>query len=576
MPLGKEQLQEIYVKQSGILKPEEFDAVVKAAAENRQPLEQTLMERGFVTPHYFLTLLSEYFKVPSTELKITEINLKAIALISETFATSHMVFPFEVEDNILKVAMADPTNTELLLNLRQATSMEIRPYVAIEHAIKRALVLYKGDLKTALSKLVEQIKNDKDSTNSTDSSSPSIVTLLNALIENAILVEASDIHIEPFEDEIIVRFRVDGLLKTVLILPAPLHASLIARLKVLASLKSDEKRLPQDGRFSIKMQDQQIDLRLSTIPSLWGEKAVMRVLRKDSELFDLGNIGLLDSDLPVIKKYLRLPFGMILVCGPTGSGKTSTLYAFLQAIGLERIDVVNISTIEDPIEYTIPRVTQIQTHPEINLTFATGLRSLLRQDPDIIMVGEIRDKETADIAVRAALVGRLLLSSLHTNDAVGAIPRLIDMDAEPYIVSSTISLVVAQRLVRKLCTHCRESYKLDAEDIKNLNATHHLEESIKSLKNIGTISPKNTVEEMRFYKSKGCEKCDNTGYIGRTAVFEILEITDQIRNIISAGGNGVQLKEAALANGMKTMFADGLAKVILGITDLEELLRVAV
>ncbi|HYV34036.1 MAG TPA: GspE/PulE family protein, partial [Candidatus Limnocylindria bacterium] len=499
MPLSTLQLKEIFVAQSGLLKEEEFDSVVKIAAGNRQPLEHLLMEKGFVAPRHFLTLLSEYYKVPATDLKISEIDQQALLVFSEKYAAGHMVVAFAKDEGVLKVAMADPSDKELLMNLQQSAKMKIEPYVAPEHAIKRALVLYHGNIQSSLDEILEQIKQRGD-----ESSDASVVNLLNSILETAVLMDASDVHIEPFETEIIIRFRVDGLLKTVAILPPKLHNLVIARLKVLASLKMDEKRLPQDGRFSIKIQDEEISIRISTVPSMWGEKAVMRILPKEAQLFDLASIGLLEADLELVRKFLKKPFGMILIYGPTNSGKTSTLYAFLEEIGIERIDVVNISTIEDPIEYTVPRITQIQIHPEINLTFAAGLRSLLRQDPDIIMVGEIRDSETADIAIRAALVGRLLLSSLHTNDAIGAIPRLIDMGVEPYLVSSTLALVLAQRLVRKLCPHCRQSYKPTSKELENLQKNQNLDAVLKVLSRFGTISKTTKASDLRFYKSAGC------------------------------------------------------------------------
>jgi type IV pilus assembly protein PilB len=573
MSLSKNSLKTIFVDQTGLLTPEGFESIVKSASENRQPLEQILMERGFVAPQYYLKLLSEYYKVPSTDLKINDIYTETLHLLPEIFAMNHMVVAFGRNENMVNVAMVDPSSSDTIRAIENSLNRKIQPHVATEHAIKRALVLYKGSISESLAKLLEDIKSKVGAKES--DSSELITALLDKILETAVFMEASDVHIEPYEKEIIVRFRVDGLLKSVAILPVNTLQGLIARLKILAGLKIDEKRVPQDGRINYNLTREDESGRVSIVPSMWGEKTVIRVLRKEAQLFDLASIGLLDSDLEIVRKHLRLPFGMILVCGPTGSGKTSTLYAFLQEIGMERIDVVNISTIEDPIEYTIPRVTQIQIHPEVDLTFATGLRSLLRQDPDIIMVGEIRDNETADIAVRAALVGRLLLSTLHTNDAVGVVPRLMDMNVEPYLISSTLSMAIAQRLVRKLCTHCRQSYIPDAKEIDLLRKNENLDQSIETLRRIGSISKSSEIKDLRFYKSVGCEKCDQSGYIGRTAIFEILEVTDHLKDFISRREDGLKIKELALKAGMKTMFADGLAKVLLGITDVKELLRVA-
>jgi type IV pilus assembly protein PilB len=356
-------------------------------------------------------------------------------------------------------------------------------------------------------------------------------------------------------------------------IPNDLYMGVVTYFKVKSGLKIDQSRLPQDGRLSLSVKGQEVNIRLSLVPSLYGEKIVMRILPKEAHVIDINSLGLLDSDLNIIQRNVKRPFGMILVCGPTGSGKTTSLYAFIQEIGMDKVNIVNISTIEDPIEYTIPRVTQIQTQPEIDLTFSSGLRALLRQDPDIIMVGEIRDEETADISVRAALVGRLLLSSIHTNDAVGVIPRLLDMGVEPYLVASTLAMVVAQRLARKLCTYCRQSYQLTDEDMQHLGALHDLNASMQLLKKVNIVNEVD-IRQLRFYKAVGCDKCDNTGYSGRTGLYEVLEINDEFRRSIGRDTNTATLKEIAVKNGMKTMFDDGLAKASLGIIDLPELLRV--
>ncbi len=575
MVLTQEELKTIFVDRSGILAVQEFDALVKTAADVRRPLLQLLMERSVVSPRYFLELLKEYFGVPSTELKVADINLEALRTISEAFATEHLIIPFSRERDTLNVAAAYPRDEELVSLLERTTHAKVQLFVATEQAIKRALVLYRGTIREALTQaLGEALRESPSADTHLTSEAPPVVKLLDACIDGAILIEASDIHFEPFDSEVIVRFRVDGLLRTVASIPKTFHAGLIARLKVLSSLRIDEHRLPQDGRFSTAVKGQLADIRLSIVPSFWGEKAVLRVLPKEANFFDLAGLGLLEWDMKLLTQYLQRPYGMMLVCGPTGSGKTTTLYAFLQKIGIERVDVVNISTIEDPIEYTVPRVTQIQIQPDINLTFAVGLRSLLRQDPDIIMVGEIRDNDTADIAARAALIGRLLFSSLHTNDAIGVVPRLLDMGVEPYMVSSTLTLVIAQRLIRKLCMRCRESYQLTPETLELLKAHGDLAEATAILQKVEIVGKgEHPFGDVRFFRAKGCPQCDHTGYQGRTGVFEILEVSDEMRTQISLRKDIVSLKELARAEGMKTLFIDGLAKAVLGITDIDEVLR---
>lgn len=572
MPLTQKQYREIFVENSGVLEDAEFTRVLKAATDTRRPLDQMLMERAFVAPHQLLQLLSDYFKVPSTELRVADIDPEVLVEVPENFASKHQVIPFGEDKDTLKIAMVDPSDDEALDALKALTSKKVKAYVTTELALKRALVLYSGSLLGKLQQITSQIESGQ--VGSGDNNDSTIVSLTAAILETAVLMEASDVHIEPFETEVIVRFRIDGLLRTIATLPTSIHSVLSARLKIQAELKVDQRRLPQDGRFTLNIKGQEINIRVSTVPSLWGEKIVMRVLPKEAHLFDMTNLGLLDEDLEKIKTQLKQPFGMILVCGPTGSGKTTSLYAFLQQIGTDRIDIVNISTIEDPIEYTIPRVTQIQTNPEIDLSFAEGLRALLRQDPDIIMVGEIRDTETADFAVRASLVGRLVLSSLHTNDAPGAIPRLLDMGIEPYLISSTLSVVIAQRLARKLCVYCRASYQPEADVVKDLNDFHDLDAALKVLAKNGVIT-KPTMEGLRFYQPTGCVHCDNTGYRGRTAVFEVLEMSDELRSAINNREDVSKIREIARSQGMKTMFEDGLSKVVLGTLDLKELLRVA-
>ena len=456
------------------------------------------------------------------------------------------------------------------------TGFRVVPFLAPARAIQRAQLLYKGDLR----KMLEQAAAEEgDATRRPlrqGEEDQSAVDLLTRLLEYAAVSQASDIHIEPYELEVLVRYRIDGALHEVLSLAPAALASLVARIKVLSGMRIDERRAPQDGRFQASPGDVQMDLRVSSLPTLWGEKVVLRVLPREGITVDLEDLGLVASDYQVVLRNILRPFGMLLITGPTGSGKTTTLYAMLARLGLERQNVLNISTIEDPIEYTIPRVNQVLVNRSAGIEFATGLRALLRQDPDIIMVGEIRDRETVEIAVRAALIGRLLLSTLHTNDATAAVPRLLDMGVEPFLLASTLSLVIAQRLVRRICTNCRESITPDLPILHTLRARPDFEATIAVLQAEGVLGKTDDpLSSLRLFRGKGCPQCSGTGFRGRLGAFELFEIDDRVRGMIMARQDAAAIRAAAIAGGMKTMFQDGLAKVLLGETTLEEVWRVA-
>jgi type IV pilus assembly protein PilB len=561
-----EDYRQIFVDQSKLLEPSAFNHLVGLAKQSKRSLEPLLMEKSFISPSQFLQLSSEYFKLPTTSLKVSEVKHGALHYLAQQDAQDLLAIPFDYDDHTIKVAVAHPNHTNFEPKLRNNNQLDIEIYVTTEQAIRQALILYDPSIKEVLEKMPK--KEDGDYRGDLP-----IEALAISIIETAVILEASDVHIEPYEDTVLVRLRIDGLLEQAASIPTNLFNGLTAYFKVQSQLKIDQTRMPQDGRFSISVKGQEVNVRISLVPSLWGEKMLLRILPKEAHLYDLNGLGFLETDLELIRKNLKRPFGMILVSGPTGSGKTTTLYSFLQEIGMEKANIVNMSTIEDPIEYTIPRVTQIQTNPDMNLTFANGLRALLRQDPDIIMVGEIRDEETADISVRAALVGRLVISSIHTNNALGVMPRLLDMGVEPYLVSSTLAMIVAQRLARKLCTYCRQSYELDDQVFERLNQGHDVHRSLENLQKLGVISDSD-YHNLRFFQATGCDKCSNTGYMGRTGLYEVLEITDDIRKNITQHTDMVTLQKIAIAGGMKTMFDDGLAKVTLGLIDLDELLRV--
>lgn len=392
------------------------------------------------------------------------------------------------------------------------------------------------------------------------------------MLEYAIFEEASDIHIEPAEHEMIIRMRVDGILRKIMELPKKIQPGLVARIKILSNLKLDEHRLPQDGRFKIESEEYRISFRVSVVPVFDGEKVVLRLLNESAKILNLEQLGLQTSALEAVKRNIKKPNGMILVTGPTGSGKTTTLYTILNLLNTPD---VNITTIEDPIEYRMQRVNQSQVNPKIGYTFANGLRSFLRQDPDIILVGEIRDTETAEISVNAAMTGHLLLSTLHTNDAATALPRLQEMSIPPFLIASTANVIIGQRLVRKICMNCIVSYQLDKTTEEEIEKQFNVTELMKILSASGSVvSSKTSLRSLLFYRGKGCSKCNHSGYKGRIGIYEVLEVTPNISEMIMKKANSSEITQQAVKNGMIVMYQDGFIKAKNGITTIEEVLRV--
>jgi type IV pilus assembly protein PilB len=568
------ELRELVVAQLEIMDDAEFEKVRTLAARFKIPFEQALVERGGIPVRFLLEQLGKSWGVEFTELRASNINAEVIRLVPEEYARSHLLIPFERRDGQLHVAMWDPRDQKAIEEIQRMAWMRVVPHLATDTAIHRALLLYKGDLHAILERAAEQ--QEAGRRGEEDEEGQSATELLGSVLEFAAVTEASDIHIEPFEFEGIVRYRIDGALQDVLTLPPSALPSLTARIKLLSEMRIDEKRLPQDGRFDTAYGGLRLDLRVSTMPTHWGEKTVIRVLTKERAMLDLEDLGLAPADREIVIRNIQRPFGMILITGPTGSGKTTTLYATINRLHIERHNVVNISTVEDPVEYTIARVNQVSINPVAGLNFASGLRSLLRQDPDVIMVGEIRDHDTVEMAIRAALVGRLLLSTLHTNDATSAIPRLLDMGVEPFLINSTLCLVIAQRLVRKLCVNCRQSIPLERAILDRLRARPDYEETIRVLQAQGVLGrAADPLTGIHVFRGKGCPQCLNTGYRGRMGVFELFEVDDESRELILARADAGAIRKAAIARGMRTMFWDGLAKAFMGETSIEEIFRVA-
>jgi len=507
--------------------------------------------------------------IPYIDLSKTTVPKKILNLLPEHVARHYQVVPIEEKDGKLVVAMIDPEDREAIEFAKKKSGMDLDIRICTQADLNHVLDQYSvvsGELKKIVESAEEeeeiqpQKKPSKTETAEITETAPA-AKIVQSLIKRAVREKASDIHIEPQEEEVIVRFRVDGVLKEVITLPKEIQAGVVSRIKILSDMKIDETRLPQDGRFQTIVDGAEVDFRISTLPTVNGEKVVARILDKSAGILTLEQLGLRGNAFATLNDNTNKAHGMILVTGPTGSGKTTTLYAVIDKI--KKVGI-NIVTLEDPVEYRIPRINQAQVHAKINFTFATGLRSIVRQDPDVIMIGEIRDYETADMAIHAALTGHVVLSTLHTNDAAGAIPRLMDMKIEPFLINSSTNCVVAQRLCRRICDACKEALEVDQAQ---------KEWAAKELEN---LPPKEKRPEIRFFHGRGkdCGNCNGTGYKGRLGIFEVFALTDNLKDLVAKRASGTTLGQLAVKNGMVTMKQDGVLKAIDGLTTLEEVWRV--
>jgi len=525
-------------------------------------------EKPFI-PQKTVESLPASVYIPYIDLSKTTVPKKTLTLIPEHIARHYQAVPIEEKDGKLIVAMIDPEDREATEFIKKRTDKQLVLNICTQADLNHVLDQYSG-VSGELKKIVESVEEEevlktKKNETKTVAHNDIIETapaakIIQSVVKRAVREGASDIHIEPTETELIVRFRIDGVLKKIITLPAEISPAIVSRIKILSGLKIDETRLPQDGRFQTDIDGTEIDFRISTFPTVNGEKVVARILDKSSGILTLEQLGFHGSSFEKIESNIHKAHGMILVTGPTGSGKTTTLYAVLQKL---MSVTTNIVTLEDPVEYRIPSINQGQVRAEIGFSFANGLRAILRQDPDVIMIGEIRDYETADMAVHSALTGHIVLATLHTNDAAGAIPRLIDMKIEPFLINSSVNAVVAQRLCRKICENCREAVELDAAN---------LEEVKKELDSLPASEPK--PEKIQFFKGKGCQTCNDTGYKGRVGIFEVFELTNDLKEIVAKRASGTELNDQAIKNGMVTMRQDGILKSINGITTIEEIWRV--
>lgn len=557
-------LKEILLR-DGILKAEDFDAIAAEAQRMGQGTANILIARNTISSIYFNSIVAEYYGVEWANVLGQVIDDAVINLLPEDIARQKRVIVFgRQQDGTLNVAMEDPNNLETIDFLQQFLRAPIKPFLAAQEDLNRGFVFYgkksSEDFKRIIEENIKESLRIKVSGVKEAAVEVPIISIVDNIMSYAISLRASDIHLEILEDNILVRYRIDGILHEIIRIPQEVHPALVARFKLLAGLKLDEHAKPQDGRFRYKVGHDVMDIRLAIMPIFYGEKVEMRLLASTERPLSLEELGMLEDTIKIVADNIKKTFGMVLITGPTGSGKSTTLYSILNILNRPE---VNIVTVEDPIEYDMKYINQTQINPASGITFASGLRAIVRQDPNIILVGEIRDEETADISVQAALTGHLVLSSLHTNDVPTAIPRLIDMHIPPFLVAAVLNLLVAQRLVRRICLSCIASYELTPTE------REAIEKQITELKIEKTHLPK------LLYHGTGCAACGGIGYKGRLAIFEALHVDEIVRNLIIDPNFSLdKLREAARKNGMITMFEDGLRKVERGMTTIEEVLRV--
>jgi len=554
MKLPIETLKQIVVG-SGFVTERDFDEAVQSSSDLGRKVEDVLVFRGLISEDALSKLVAEHTKVPHANIARQIIPDEILSLIPEKMARSYRVVPFGKKEGKLLLAMENPEDFEALEFAKRHSGLKITPHFASSNEIRRALGQYKRNIRADFDKIIAE--NVKKAPTGRDllkaAEELPIIKVLDTILIYAVSERASDIHIETHFQEVVVRLRVDGVLRDILKLPRGIEEALVARIKILSSLKIDEHRIPQDGRHKFTIDEDVIALRISIIPGFYGENVVMRLLPESTRPQSLEELGVIGKNLELLNNNFKKPHGMVLVTGPTGSGKTTTLYAILNILNTVK---VNICTIEDPIEYGMNRITQIQVNTKAGLDFAAGLRALLRHDPNIIMVGEIRDEETAKIAVHSALTGHLVLSTLHTNDAAGAIPRLLDMGVEGYLVASTVNVIVAQRLIRKICTNCIVEYSPDKGIITKLTESLNLD-----------------TRGLKFYRGQGCEECHMGGFSGRIGIYEVLPVTEKIREVTSEKSSSDRILKTAIEEGMTIMIQDGLNKVASGLTTIEEVLK---
>jgi len=552
----------------GALTKERADAVKLAEVQTGKAQEDIIVSQNLAAPEMVVRARAQMYNIPFIDLANVPVSPMALSLIPQELARKFKVFPISADstNRELALAMAEPLDLSAIEFIEQRTGYRVRPGAAVPAAIDEFIAKrYSTTLSQEVSAALKEVNSDGNQIKTLDVTQQTglvrqerISEVVTHILDFAVRARASDIHVEPLEKQTRVRYRIDGILQEKLSIPKELHDALVSRIKILSSMKIDEKRIPQDGRFNFKNSEQEVDLRVSTLPTTWGEKIVIRLLKKSGGIPELPELGLRGRALKNLEDSILRPHGIIVICGPTGSGKTTTLYSIIQRLNTPK---VNIMTLEDPVEYKIPGVNQVQINAQVGLTFASGLRSFLRQDPNIILVGEVRDHETSDLAIQASLTGHLVFATLHTNDAAGALPRLLDMGAEPFLLASSITAIVAQRVLRKIDETTKEEYPVDPK----------VEEDIR--KALGPLLPATT--PIKLYRGRPTPENNNSGYKGRVAVFEVLPITEKLARLILERAPASDIEKEAKLQGMVSLKQDGYLKALEGITTIEEVLRVA-
>lgn len=578
MQINEEQLKK-FILDGGLVSKTDLEEALQKAETKKQKIGDVLLSDGKISETDLKRMQAFVLGIPFISLIKEKVDFAVLSLIPEPIARNYNIVAYKKSESSLEVAMLDVDDLPVIDFIKKRSGLKILPRLTDTASIRFVLVQYRQSLKAEFQNIIQKESSSfKDAEKISEKSETElkeiaddlpVIKIVDSLIFHAILQNASDIHIEPGEKELTVRYRIDGILHDAMVLEKNAGLGMTARIKVLSNLKLDEKRLPQDGRFKIEQNGEKISFRVSTLPTFFGEKTVIRILKENAHGFSLETLGFHGEGLERIHNSLKQKTGMVLATGPTGSGKTTTLYTMLDILNRPE---VNISTVEDPIEYQMPRVNQTQVKPEIGLTFANGLRSLLRQDPDIVMVGEIRDGETAGLGINASLTGHLVLSTIHTNSAAGAIPRLIDMGVEPFLITATVKTIIAQRLVRRL-TPNKEKYFLSEAEIKNLEKIVDLDRVLEFLKIENIIGAKDTWDKIPFYKPVKNSEFED-GYSGRVGMHEVLKVTPSIRDMIVKGASQDELENQAKKEGMMTMIEDGVFQAVLGVTSVEEVFRV--
>jgi len=559
--MKEDQVKQILLEKSYITK-EDLEKAEDYAKEHDISVMDYFFKENLLSNKIVGQAIAEYFKIVYADLENEKIDPKALQIIPEPIAREKKIISFFFDSNNFKLGMVNPEDIEIIHLIEKKIGHQIKPYYITEKDFQFALEFYKKSVKDKVKQILEKLDNEILEKEESDQA---MVELVDLLLEYGYQKKASDVHIEPYRENIIVRFRIDGIMHQILELPKNLHDPVISRIKIMSKIRIDQHSSAQDGKLQFFSQKDRIDVRVSVVPVTEGENVVLRILSAKNRKLDLESIGFFADNLTKIKNAIDNPHGMILVTGPTGSGKSTTLYSVLKILNRPE---VHVSSIEDPVEYDLEGVSQIQVNVKTGLTFSKGLRSIVRQDPDIIMIGEIRDNETASIAINSALTGHLVLSTIHTNDSPTALPRLMDMQIEPFLISSTVSVVVAQRLVRKICLKCRESYEFSEDKERSVMDQNLLKEFFKNKK------IKNT-NKIVFYKGVGCKDCNYTGYTGRMGIFEVLVITEQIKKLIIKKASSDEIMELARKQGMQIIMEDGLEKSLSGITSIDEVFRVS-